>query len=177
MKMYQRRSSTDSGPRRPCTPFRQAVLEVRVERVVQEAGPGHDVRVILPDIREALADGPEAGRLRLRAGLVGKVGLVDDPRESSKCSIAGEALLHELLEGAAAALVLVGIPRARRIEPDRPAPSLELGDLLRFHEEDLRLGIEKAPDEPRGGGAVHMDPLARDPLHRIYIAIDTPHVN
>src|SRR6266852_7529724 len=174
--MYQRRSSTDSGPPRPCrTAFGETALEVRVEGVVEEAGAGHDVGVVLPDIREALADGPEPGRLGLHARLVGEVGLVDDPREPSKRGVAREALVDELFEGAAAALVLVRIPCAGRIEPDG-TPSLNSSDLVRLHEDDFRLGIEKATDQPRGGGAVYMDLLASHPLHRADISIASMHV-
>src|SRR5258706_3087234 len=153
------------------------VLKMRVQRVVQEAGPRYDVGIVPADLREALADRPEAVCFRLLAGLFGEVGVVDDPGESAEGRVVAEALLHELLERAPSPSILVRVPGPRRVEAHGTFASLDLGDLLRLHESDLAFRVQEPADEPRGCRAVHVDVPSRHPPHQVNIVNAITSVN
>src|SRR5260370_38791763 len=140
--------------------------QVRVERIVEEGRPRHDVRIVAPHVGEPLADRPEAGGFPLGAGLLGEVGAMHDAREPHEGTVMREALGDDLLERAAAVSIPVEMLRAGGVEADRVFASLDFHDLIRLHEEDLGLGIQEAPDEPRGRGSVDVDALPGHPFHQ-----------
>src|SRR6266511_4601317 len=116
--------------------FRGRAFQMRIERVVEEGRPCEDVGVILPDIGESLADGPEAGRLPGEVHLCGKVGPVNNAAEASERLVLRRSFFHQCLEGTAPELIAMRIRRSRRVETDRAFPFLDAGHLLGLDEED-----------------------------------------
>ncbi len=83
MNKYQCEFSRVSGILRSVSAVGLGALKVRIERVVEKAGAGHDVGIVAADVGEPLAYRPEAEGLGVGTGLLGKVGAVDDPRQAS----------------------------------------------------------------------------------------------
>src|SRR5258708_13123157 len=137
-----------------------------VEGVVKEGGARDDLRVVGGQVGEGLADRPQAGGLGRRGDLGGKVRPVDDPGQPLERGVAGQPLVDQLLEGAPAAVVAVGIPGAGGVEAEGVLAALDGLDLLRLDEADLRLRIEEAPHQPGGRRPVDVHTLAGHPLHR-----------
>ena len=96
----------------------------------------------------------------------GEVRAVNDEREPRERGIAREALGDELLEGASALRIRVGMAGAGGVEADGAVALLDAGDVSGLDEEDLRLRIEKPADEPAGRRAIDVNAFARDPFHR-----------
>src|SRR5262245_3868987 len=86
-----------------------------------------------------------------------------DAREILQLRVLEAVLGQDLLEGREPAVV--GEARAGSIEADRSLTQLDRVHLGRLGEEELRLGIDEATDEPGRGDAVDADLPARDPLH------------
>jgi hypothetical protein len=95
-------------------------LQVRVERVVEEGCTLEDVGVILARIGESLADRPETRRLPRDVNLGGKVGSMNDFRQTLESGVSWRPLVDECLEGASIPFVAMRVRRSRRIEADRP---------------------------------------------------------
>jgi hypothetical protein len=66
--------------------------------------------------------------------LVAEVGPVDDPGDCHQRGVVRTVLVHQRLERASTMRVLVRVGGARSIEARRTLSSLDLGDLLGFHE-------------------------------------------
>src|SRR5438477_4578900 len=145
-------------------------LQMGIEGVVQECRLLRDLHVVLGHVRETLADGPEADGLRLLVRVVGKVRLVNDPRQPYQGGVVAESLVDELLERAAALVVPVRVGGTRRVEATGSFAALDLGHLVGLDEEDLGFGIDEAPDQPDRGRAIDVDSFAGDPLHRLFLA-------
>src|SRR5206468_11118564 len=163
-------------PGRSCalgTGLLRAALEVGVKGVVEERSPLDDFVVVGGHVRKPLADCPEPDRLRRLRRLFGEVRVMDDPRQVSQGRVAGQALLDELLEGAAALPVLVGIAGSGCVKADRPFPLLDGRDVAGLDEDDLRRRVEEALDQPGRRGAIDVNPLARYPLHAVMVSAAT----
>src|SRR3989442_944788 len=113
-----------------------------------------------------MRDGAQSSGFRFGLRLVRKIGAVNDSRERLERRIARTVLVDQGLEGAAAASVLVRIGGARRVESLRALLALHSSDFLRRNEDELRLGIDEAANEPRRRNAVHPGVVARHPFHR-----------
>src|SRR5258708_1918490 len=137
-----------------------------VEGVVKEGGARDDLRVVGGHVGEALAARPQPGGLGRRGDLGGKVRPVDDPGQPPERGVAGQPLLDQLLEGAPAAVVAVGIAGAGGVEAEGVLAALDGLDLLRLDQADLRLRIEEAPHQPGRRRPVDVHALAGHPLHR-----------
>ena len=111
--------------------------------VVEERSARDDLVVVWGHVRKPLADRPESDRLRRLGGLFGEVRAVDDPRQVSQGRVAGETLVDQLLEGAAALLVPVWIAGSGRVKADRPFTLLDGRDVVWLHENDLGIRVEE----------------------------------
>src|SRR5262249_24776936 len=98
--------------------------------------------------------------------LLTEVRTAHDAREHDERPVGRAVLRDERLERATALRVLVGIRRAGRVEPLRALAPLDVGDLVRLDEHDLRVPVDEPADEPRGRRSVHLDPSLRHPCHR-----------
>src|SRR5215470_18565923 len=74
-------------------------------------------------------------------------------------------LVDERLERAAAALIAMGISRARSIEADGPLFVLNRGDPLRLDEQKNGVLIDEAADEPCSRDAIHASAAPGHPFH------------
>src|SRR5437867_1429487 len=95
-------------------------------------------------------------RLLVSVFPVPQVGLVDDLGEPGQAAVAQVGTLHERLERAV--LTLVTELHAGRVEGNRV-----LRELGREREDELRLGVDEALDQPRRRDAVDVGARTRDP--------------
>src|SRR5438477_9323653 len=152
--------------RPPVVTRSRRLLQGCIERVVEERGPRQRILIIFRDEGKTAGDGAQAGGDGLGLWCVANVGAMHDAGERQQRRIACAVLVDQRLERAAAFRVLVRVGRFGRVETLRPGFLLHARDLLRLDEEELRLRIDEPADEPRRGGAVDPDALARDPFHR-----------
>ena len=107
---------------------------------------------------------PTALRRLIRIG--GDVGGVDDLADRDQRRVARQPVLdQDALERAAT--VDVAELGAVDVERNRALARRHLGDLLGGDEQELRIGIHEAPDEPRAGDAIHGSVLTGDPFHGV----------
>src|SRR5438105_7049350 len=86
-------------------------------------------------------------------------------RARAEGRIIRQPLLSQRFERAAAFAIAVRVCRPGRVETDGLVNLLHLGDLFGRDEQERRLQVEEAADQPRGRGAVDPDAPARHPIH------------
>jgi hypothetical protein len=135
---------------------------VRVERVVHGELARHVVEIVAADGLKARGGGVETGGLRRESPVVG-IGAPDHGGERRQRGIGKLIPIDEGVEG------------AKRT----PMPQLDGGHVVRDrvltlgrgqhlgggHEQELRLGVDEAGDEPGARDAIDTGPFASDPFH------------
>ena len=136
----------------------------RVERVVHRELARHVVVIVTADRLEAGGSGVEPGGFGRQTAIVG-VGTPYDRGEGGQRRIHQLVAVDERVEGAPRTLVTE--LHVRNVIGNRAFASRRVHDLARRDEQELRLRIDEAADEPRTGDTVDPGTFTRDPLHDV----------
>src|SRR5215471_14386800 len=91
-----------------------------------------------------------------------------DEREAVKRWV-GQIVIFEdrLKRAASSSMIELHLGEPRCVERNRSLSASRIEELVFRHEEELRLGIDVPPNQPRAGHPVDLDITARNPLHKV----------
>src|SRR5262245_47127113 len=121
--------------------------------------------------REALRDGTQTRRLGSHIEPVSEVRPVHYARHGPERRIVGTVLCDQRFERTLPPSIRMRIRSARRIETGRAFATLDVGHRLRIDEEQFRIRVDEAADQPCRRGSVHLDAPPGNPDHHAASAL------